>query len=401
MRHLLVTMLIVTLISSCKKESSPDSINPVTFQTIRWSSADQLITSGADVKLSFNNTPISLRDHQQKLHLVWQDGLYIKYGRLVSGSWNIISLPKINASGLVSKPTLGMNSSGDLFVSWTEVSGINLRSILISRSIDGGATWSAPYAVKTGNLETPLSMYVFNRTATTGISLAWHDLTTLKSYTAIWNGNIWAASDWTIPKTLNNGTSVSHDAIINGSGTILYAAWEDDRSGTNEIYLKKSSDGGITWGAEFPLSSGTGTAKGQDPSIALSTDGRLHIAWHNQNKIYYSYSTNPGTSSFGNPMIVGDGLFAHLAINNKNMVAISWEHFTGSLTDDSGKSVGLLLSYDAMNNYIAPGVVPGSTATFYAVQAAVNMSEQFIDVFWIDVSDSNNRKLRYRYADIL
>ena len=83
------------------------------------------------------------------------------------------------------------------------------------------------------------------------------------------------------------------------------------------------------------------------------------------------------------------------------MIAISWEHFTGSLTDDSRKSVGLLFSTDEMQNYDSPDVLPGSSSTFYAVQAAVNMSSQFVDVFWLDITESSNKKLKFRYAKIL
>jgi hypothetical protein len=72
--------------------------------------------------------------------------------------------------------------------------------------------------------------------------------------------------------------------------------WGDPREGTPQIYYKRSTDGGATWGADARLTSGTNYAL--FPSIA-AVDSAVHVVWHdgrNNLEIYYKRSTDRGVT---------------------------------------------------------------------------------------------------------
>ncbi|MEO8167779.1 MAG: sialidase family protein [bacterium] len=89
---------------------------------------------------------------------------------------------------------------------------------------------------------------------------------------------------------------------IVSSGDTVHVVWKDDRDGaSNEIYYKRSIDGGLSWGADIRISNNPYTSA--TPSISVSgsvviivwSDRRDGISDNNY-EIYYSRSTDGGTS---------------------------------------------------------------------------------------------------------
>ena len=76
------------------------------------------------------------------------------------------------------------------------------------------------------------------------------------------------------------GKQVEPHLIDNGAG-VLIAVWEDGRNGdTNrDIYLRYSTNFGVTWGAEQKVNDDSGSAQQLNPVAALSDSGTLLVAW--------------------------------------------------------------------------------------------------------------------------
>ena len=92
-------------------------------------------------------------------------------------------------------------------------------------------------------------------------------------------------------------------------GNTVYAVWEDFRDvwDEGEIYLAKSTDGGVTWGSHVNVGQGAGNQIGvDDPSLAVGPDGTVYVVWYNPYssndlaEFYFTRSTNGG-ASFENP----------------------------------------------------------------------------------------------------
>ena len=104
------------------------------------------------------------------------------------------------------------------------------------------------------------------------------------------------------------------------------------------------------------------------------------IAYQSPHKVYRTESID-GTT-FDPRVYVGDGLFAHLS-HHKDVTAIAWEHFQGSHEDDCIKRPALAVTFDNFANIDLPFAMPGSDSFWGAKQTAVKVSDNHIDMFWI------------------
>lgn len=112
----------------------------------------------------------------------------------------------------------------------------------------------------------------------------------------------------------------------------LHVVWEDYRDGNAEIYYRRSTNGGANWGSDVRLSNAAGFS--EFPAVAVSADGSVHVVWRDDRngsgntEIYYKRSTNGGltwgsevrltnnSSSTGYPSIVTNGLGVHIAFSD-------------------------------------------------------------------------------------
>jgi len=95
--------------------------------------------------------------------------------------------------------------------------------------------------------------------------------------------------------TWNLGASESPSVEVDGSGH-LHVVWNDDTPGNEEIYYKRSTDGGATWSPAKRLSWNTGSS--ELPAIAAGLSGNLHVVWQESTpgngEIYHIKSTDGG-----------------------------------------------------------------------------------------------------------
>jgi hypothetical protein len=96
-------------------------------------------------------------------------------------------------------------------------------------------------------------------------------------------------------------TSIQSSAVyptIAAFGSVLHVVWHDHRTGGAKIFYKRSMDNGNTWGPDVQLSFGTSSAS-ERPSLAILGQD-IHVVWQDNRdgnyEIYYSHSSNGGTS---------------------------------------------------------------------------------------------------------
>src|SRR4030042_1392055 len=102
---------------------------------------------------------------------------------------------------------------------------------------------------------------------------------------------------WTASKRLTNNAGSSSYPAIAVDGSNIYVVWEDNTPGNGEIYFKKSDDGGATWTTNKRL---TNTAGGTyEPAIAV--DGsNIYVVWYDytpgNDEIYFKKSDDGGVT---------------------------------------------------------------------------------------------------------
>jgi hypothetical protein len=109
-----------------------------------------------------------------------------------------------------------------------------------------------------------------------------------------------AGLSWGQDARLTNDTAGSFTPSVAASGSLVHIAWTDMRDGNAEIYYKRSTDGGVTWGADMRLTNGTA----QSGNVSVSADGpRVHVVWKEYdpqvyviNEVHHIASANGGLS---------------------------------------------------------------------------------------------------------
>jgi hypothetical protein len=103
--------------------------------------------------------------------------------------------------------------------------------------------------------------------------------------------------NWGADTRLTNDPASSELSTVAISGEVVYVMWYDLRNGAGEIYYKRSTDAGLTWGDDIRLINNAGVSG--HPSVSVSGQF-VHVVWEDETignyKIYYKRSTDGGAS---------------------------------------------------------------------------------------------------------
>lgn len=266
------------------------------------------------------------------VHVVWADGDYnpstyshIYYKRSTDAgiSWGPDFLlaagtpysysPSIAVSGTV------------VHVVWTENPSYPIENIYYRRSPDGGSSWEADVSINTGGESTNPSV----STSGTTVVVLWQEEIEQNNDEVYSRYSTTGGISWGSPMRLTNAPYTSGFPCSAVSGLIVNAVWHDERdaNGTeSEIYLKRSTTGGASWGADIRLTNAVNLS--WYPSITAE-GSTVHLVWEdrrnglNNPDIYYKRSSDMGinwgtdtrisvSSNAGKPSISVSGSNVHV-----------------------------------------------------------------------------------------
>jgi len=270
---------------------------PITAQT--WKPA---------VRLTWNTTqsmaPSIAADSGSNIYIAWDDSLsgnyeiYFKRSSDNGSNWS--GLHRITwTSGVSSNPCLVVDSNNNIYLAWhDDVSG-NCE-IYLKSSTNGGTSWSPLRRVtwNSGASYTPVIAVAPND----DLHVVWSDYTP-GSYEIFHKRSTDGGITWGSTHRLTWSTSMSSSQdITSDSNNNIHVVWSNyfPASG-NEIYYKKSTDGGSSWSAVQRLTWNTGYS--YMPSVAADLNNRIHVVWYDGTpgnmEIFYKRSTNNGSSWSG------------------------------------------------------------------------------------------------------
>ena len=132
-------------------------------------------------------------------------------------------------------------------------------------------------------------------------------------------------TSWGADTRLTNALSNSQYPSIAASGLSVHVVWCDLRDGDWALYYKRSTDGGLTWSTDMRLTSQPSNAFNPSLSVAGNV---MHLAWMDSRdgnyEIYYKHSTDNGftwsadtrmtntSTTSSNPSIAISGQTVHL-----------------------------------------------------------------------------------------
>jgi len=277
-----------------------DDRNPGNSEIYYKRSTDGGINWGADVRLTnssdFSGYP-SISVSGLVIHVVWEDSrngnseIYYKRSTDSGINWGIDTrLTSNTASSTI--PSISVSGSA-VYVVWRDDRSDQFGDIFYKRSTDGGVSWGSDLSLTISN--NSYSAYPSISISGTFIHVVWHDSRDGNSEIyykrSTDNGITWGSDT-----RLTNNISSSTFPNVSVAGSLVHIVWNDDRIGnSNRIYFKRSSDGGISWGSDTRLT--TNNAYEEHPSVSISGSA-IHAIWMDQRngplEVYYKRSLNEG-----------------------------------------------------------------------------------------------------------
>lgn len=205
---------------------------------------------------------------------------------------------------------------------------------------------------------------------------------------------------WQGDTRLTDDPGTSYTSYCSGSniatvGSTVHVVWFDSRDGDTEIYYKRSTDDGLTWGADTRLSNATGLS--EFPSIVTSGPD-LHVFWadgrHGPEEIYYIRSTDGGASWGAEIRLTNDASYAGYpsAATTGTMVQVAWEDDRDGNLEIYHKS-----SVDGGANWGPDVRLTNSTGN--SENPSISIAASLVQLVWNDDRDGNNETYYKRSTD--
>lgn len=183
---------------------------------------------------------------------------------------------------------------GNVYVTWEDARIGGDYKIYFKRSTTYGSSWQADQ-----QLTTNAARAAYPSIAAYGsyVYIAWWDtrdgangeiyFKRSENYGQVWYGDQ--------RLTVNTASSLKPSVAV--SGRYVYVVWYDLRDGNSEIYFKRSTDNGLTWGADTRLTFNASAS--EFPNVA-AVGANVYVAWQDKRNInwdiYFKRSTNYGAT---------------------------------------------------------------------------------------------------------
>src|SRR4030043_459614 len=198
-----------------------------------------------------------------------------------------------NTLGDSKYPAIAVDGS-NIYVVWQDnIPDLLNEEINFKRSVDGGVTWktnkrltnNAGYSQDPAIAVDGLNIYV-----------VWED-TTPGNYEIYFKKSVDGGATWETNKRLTSNAGVSYAPAIAVDGSNIYVVWQDNTQGDEEIYFKRSVDGGVTWKTDKNLANNADDSR--YPAIAVYGPN-IYVVWQDatpgNNEIYFKKSGDRGTT---------------------------------------------------------------------------------------------------------
>ena len=286
---------------------------------------------------SFNNANVMVANGDV-VHLVYTDDQGLEdevfYQRSIDGgiSWQMAVQLTADNGSFSGYPAIAVWNN-QVHIAWTDRRSGN-DDIYYRKSSDGGTSWLPETRITNHAADSG-----FPCLSTSGpvVHLVWTDnrfeVEEVYYCHSLNSGQSWGGQ---VRLTQDSGNSIN--ASVSSLDNDVHVIWQDNRNGNDEIYYKRSTDGGLTWGADLRMTNNP--FKSSFPSAAIMGK-TIFIVWSDLREgnaeIYGLRSVDNGDTwsedirltntprESLNPKIAMEGAFAFLTWHELSDVAANWE----------------------------------------------------------------------------
>lgn len=197
-------------------------------------------------------------------------------------------------------------------------------------------------------------------------------------------------------------TSANSGWCVAASNDTVHVVWFDYRDDGDKIFYRRSTNSGVTWGPETRLTDTASASMVPNLSLAVAPQGRVHIVWCDyirgqDDEIFYKRSTDGGTTWLPDTQLTRDDF----RVEADSWVSIAaWNLLTHVVWHDF-KWDGLRYSWNIFYKRSTDGGVswqPDQRLTSYPATSgppSVAVSGASVHVVWYDLR-TGNAEIFYR-----
>jgi hypothetical protein len=194
--------------------------------------------------------------------------------------------------------------------------------------------------------------------------------------------------NWSLPTRMTfNSSGGSINPAVTSLGEFVHVTWYDLRNSLVDIYYKRSTDSGVNWQPDIRISFLGSSASAIEPTIAAS-DNLAHIAWqdtrHGLEEIYYKRSTDHGETWGAGIRLTNQAAESkepHLAASGLN-VHLVWYDWR-----DGNAEIYYKRSLDGGVNWDPDFRLTNNSEV--SVSSSISLNGNNIFVVWVDDRDGN------------
>ena len=300
----------------------------------QWSTPVNISPLAMNASMNENMGPCIAVSHDT-IHVIWSDkrtkGSAIYYTRSIdSGHTWSTAVAITDTMGKASMPSIAVNGRNIHVVWWDSLNEVthfttNGNSSFYLHSTNGGNSWSTKVCIDSVTLFWP-GVSVSGSTVLVSLNKGGFDSTSVWLTKSTDNGNSWGTEQMVSTRV---GQGRSEDQAIATDGKYIHLSWNDNRSGTMEIYYRRSRDMGQTWDPEVAMTdiNSYTTMISLDSShvdIAHGVDSTYYNSWVRQSSDSGG-KWNPDEQVTTNTISNDDQIYPFLIRNGLNLHMVSFD----------------------------------------------------------------------------
>jgi len=273
---------------------------------------------GLDTPLTQNIYPShfpSVAASGSNVFVVWSDGrppagngyqIYYKVSRNNGASWSADSRVSSDTSSTKVNPSVAFSGS-NVQVVWADGRGPN--EIYYRGSPDYGTTWGSEVRLSYGS---STATWPSVATSDSNVYVVWSDLRS-GGWEVYYNRSSNNGLSWVGDTRLPDVPKTQENSAVSASGSTVHVVWTDWRDGVYEIYYKRSTDNGVSWGSDKRLTYNSGVSL--YPSI--STNGStVEVVWQTNNDVaILSKRSTDGGVTWGPDTRLTTGMYQSVSVS--------------------------------------------------------------------------------------
>lgn len=287
------------------------------------------------------------------------------------------------ASGHSKYPSIAAHGSY-VYVVWCDKRDGNWE-IYMRRSENYGASWPGGSYYQRLTFNSASSYYPRVAVYDRKVHVVWHDYRDGNSE-IYYKRSTDNAFHWGADTRLTFNTAISRYASVAAYRNFVYVAWHDRRPGQYDIYFKRSTTNGVSWGSDTRLTT-NGATQAYVDIAAYGKD--VHVAWTDYRysgnlEIYYRRSTNHGASWWTEQRLTAsswNSYYPSLAVKGKTVYVV-WQDYKTRSWEIFFKD-----SADRGATWTADRILSAQPATSY--RPSVSAAGDNVYVVWSDYRHGN------------